>query len=185
MMSPTHIVAGPVLALPVTLLAPELAVDAALAAVCGGVFPDLDLLAGEHRKTLHFPVLAWVPTAPAVLGAVLAPSPWTVAAAWFLLAAAVHAVVDVFGGGYALKPWKGGSERGVYSHRDGRWLRPRRWVRYDGSPEDAAIAVALAVPGVVLYEEPVPTLVAGALVVAAVYVTLRKRLPPYLEPIVS
>lgn len=185
MMSPTHIVAGPVLAIPVLIFAPELAVVAAVAAICGGILPDLDLLAGEHRKTLHFPLLYWVPTVPAAVAAVLSPAPETVGAALFFLAAAIHSVVDVLGGGYELKPWEASSERGVYFHRGQRWLRPKRWIRYDGSPEDVGVAVFLAVPGLTWYEDPVPILVAGALVVALVYAALRKRLPPYLEPIVS
>ncbi|MGZ0746665.1 MULTISPECIES: metal-dependent hydrolase [unclassified Haloparvum] len=185
MMSPTHIVAGPVLAIPVLVFAPELAVVAAVAAICGGILPDLDLLAGEHRKTLHFPLLYWIPTVPAVVAAVLAPAPATVGAALFFLAAAIHSIVDVFGGGYALKPWEVRSKRGVYFHRGQRWLRPKRWIRYDGSPEDVGMAVLLAIPGLRWYADPVPTLVAGALVVAVVYAALRKRLPPYLEPIVN
>jgi hypothetical protein len=185
MMSPTHIVAGPVLAIPGLLFAPEHAVVAAGAAIGGGGLPDLDLLAGEHRKTLHFPFLYWVPTVPAIAAAVLVPGTVTIGAALFFLAAASHSVVDVLGGGYELEPWEARSDRGVYFHREQRWLRPKRWIRYDGAPEDVGIAVFLAVPGLTWYEEPVPTLVTGALVVAVVYATLRKRLPPYLEPIVG
>lgn len=185
MMSPTHIVAGPVLAIPVLILAPEFAVVAALAAICGGILPDLDLLIGEHRKTLHFPVRYWIPTAPALVGAVIVPGPLTIGAAMFFLSAAVHSVVDVFGGGYELKPWEARSDRGVYLHRGQRWLRPKRWIRYDGSPEDAGMTVLLAIPGLLWYDGPVRTAVAGALVVAVVYALLRKQLPQYLEPIVS
>lgn len=54
-MSPTHIAAGLALATPAALLAPELGTAAALGGIVGGVLPDLDLFAGRHRRTLHFP----------------------------------------------------------------------------------------------------------------------------------
>lgn len=52
MMSPTHTAMGILLALPLVVAAPELAAVGALAGIAGGAFPDLDLLVGEHRKTL-------------------------------------------------------------------------------------------------------------------------------------
>jgi len=96
MMLPTHALAGMVLALPVALAAPEYAGVVLLAGLLGGVLPDLDLYVA-HRKTLHYPVYYSVAGAGAVVTAVLIPTPTTVAAAVFLVAAAVHSVSDVFG----------------------------------------------------------------------------------------
>lgn len=185
MMAPTHVTAGPVLALPVLILAPELAVVAALSAAIGGLVPDLDVLVGEHRKTLHHPVGYWVPAIPAVLLASISPSVTTVAAAFLLVGAAVHSVLDWFGGDDGLEAWKQVSDRGVYLHQGQRWLRPKRWVRYDGSPEDVAFAFILAIPGLFLYTGVVRLVVGATLVVAVSYGLVRKRVPQYVKPIVK
>src|SRR6056297_545185 len=65
---------------------------------------------------------------------------------------ALHAASDALGGGLELKPWRATSERAVYDHFRGRWIRPRRWVRYDGAPEDLAFAGILA-GSLLLYAE--------------------------------
>ncbi len=99
MMATTHAAAGLLLAVPLTVVAPDLAPVAALAGVAGGVFPDLDLLVGVHRKSLHFPDYYWVGAVPALAAAVVVPGPAVVAVAYFFLSAAVHSVADAFGAG--------------------------------------------------------------------------------------
>ncbi|WP_224268125.1 metal-dependent hydrolase [Haloprofundus salinisoli] len=177
MMSPTHIAIGVVIAAPVTVFAPELAPLVALAAMAGGVFPDLDLFVGVHRKTLHFPVYYWGVVIPAAVLAVAAPSPVTIAAFFFFLSAAVHSVADWFCGGNELRPWEKTSEHAVFVHPLGRWLRPKRLVRWDGSPEDLLLTLLFSLPGLVLFEGPVRVLTAAVLVVAVVYAAVRKRVP--------
>lgn len=179
-MAPTHVAVGPILSLPLFALAPGLAEAGAVAGIAGGIFPDLDLLSGRHRKTLHFPVLYWVAAVPAVVLAAIAPGPATIAAALFLLAAAIHSVLDWFGGGNELEPWEATSTKGVYVHVTGRWLEPRRWIRYDGAPEDLALAAVLAVPGLAWYGTPVREFLLVALVVGVVYATIRRRIPGYV-----
>lgn len=173
----THAGAGLVLALPVVLLVPELAPVAGVAAFAGGVFPDLDMVVGEHRRTLHYPALSWVAAIPAAGLAVAEPGPATVAVALFVLAAALHAVSDAFDGGLADRPWEGTAERAVYYHLGGRWLRPRRWVRYDGAPEDLLLSAVLLLPGLFYFGEAVTALSVGGLAVATAYTAVRKRLP--------
>lgn len=174
-MGTTHALAGAFLGATIAVVAPEFAVVAALAAVAGSVAPDLDIYRG-HRRTLHYPVYGWVVAAPAVALAALAPSVPTVGAATFLVAAAGHAAMDVFGGGLELRPWEGGSDRAVYSHYHGRWLAPRRAIPYDGSPRDLGLAGAFAVLPAATLPEPVPAFVVAGLAVSAAYVALRKRL---------
>ena len=176
-MSTTHAAAGTLLASPLVALRPDLAPVAALAAMAGGVFPDLDVAVGIHRRTLHFPVYYWVPTLLAAAAAAVAPGPATVAALFFFLSAAVHSVSDVFGGGTDARPWEGKSDRAVYVHALGKWLPPRRYVRYDGAPEDLALVTALSVPGLLAFGPPVRTLLLAGIAVSVAYAAVRKRLP--------
>ena len=176
-MSTTHAAAGALLASPLAAVRPDLASVAALAALAGGVFPDLDVVVGTHRKTLHFPVYYWVPTLLGGVAALAAPGPVTVAACFFFLSAAVHSVSDVFGGGTDARPWEGNSDRAVYVHPLGRWLTPRRFVRYDGAPEDFVLVTALSVPGLLVFGPPVRMLLWAGVTVSLAYAVVRKRLP--------
>lgn len=180
-MATTHALAGVALA---ALVAPEQASVALPAGFVGGLFPDLDLYAG-HRKTLHFPVYYW----PLALGggvlAATATGPATVALACFLLAAALHSTMDALGGGLELRPWEGTSERAVYNHFAGRWHRPRRWVRYDGAPEDALLGALLAVPALLVAGTAMRWLVGGALCLSVAYVLVRRHVPVLTERLVG
>jgi hypothetical protein len=155
-----------------------------LAAAFGGLFPDLDLYAG-HRKTLHFPVYYSAGAVLAGAGAAVVPTSLTVAVALFLAAAALHSVMDAAGGGLELKPWLGTSDRAVYSHFHGRWVAPRRWVRYDGAPEDLVLAVWFAVPSILVLDGTLERVVWLALAVSVVYVLLRKPLVTIAERLVA
>lgn len=175
MMLTTHVLAGLALSLPVVVLAPELAPAAIIAGAIGGALPDFDMYAG-HRRTLHFPVYYSVLTVPALGLAVLAPNLLTVGLAIGIAAAAVHCLMDVFGGGLELRPWEGRSERAVYNHYSDSWVAPRRLIRYDGSPEDLLLAGSFAAPTLVLLDGPVLILVVLLLAVSFVYVVLRRWL---------
>jgi hypothetical protein len=176
MMLPTHAIAGMVLALPVAYARPEFAAVALVAGFVGGAMPDLDLYAG-HRKTLHYPVYGPPLAAAALLVAAWQPTAATVGVAVALAAAALHSLADVLGGGLELRPWEATSERAVYDHHRRRWLAPRRWVRYDGSPRDLLLAVALAAPLLVTLDAPLRVLVFATLAVAAGYTAVRRVLP--------
>lgn len=177
MMNTTHATMGVALASPLVVVAPELAPVAAIAGFAGGSFPDLDLLSGQHRQTLHFPVYYSGAAAVASTVALVVTTPATVAVSVFLLSAAIHCVTDAAGGGLELRPWEATDDRGVYVHPTGRWIRARRWIRYDGAPEDLLVAGVFSVPGLVLFGETVRTLTVVALAVSVVYVAVRKRLP--------
>jgi branched-subunit amino acid transport protein len=177
MMNTTHAAMGIALAAPLTEVAPEFAPVAALAAIVGGVFPDLDLLSGQHRRTLHFPIYYSVAGVVAGAVALLVPTTPTVVAAFFLLSAALHCVTDAIGGGLELRPWEATDDRGVYVHPAKRWIRPRRWVRYDGAPEDLLLASVFSIPGLVMFDGWVRTLTVVGLIISVVYVLVRKRLP--------
>ncbi len=182
MMLPTHALVGMALGLPLALFAPEFAPMALLGGALGGVFPDLDLYAG-HRRTLHYPTLYPIAVIPAVLLGILVPAPTTVALAVGLGGAAVHCRMDIYGSGLELRPWEETSERAVYDHVGGEWIRPRRFVAYDGSPGDVALASTVAIPLFVAVEGVFAAIVVGTVVIGVTYAALRRRLAE-LAPIV-
>ncbi|NHN48114.1 metal-dependent hydrolase [Halostella sp. JP-L12] len=175
MMLPTHAMVGLAVAAPLVVLAPDVVPAALVGALIGSVLPDLDLYAG-HRRTLHYPTGYSVAAVPAAAAAALLATPVAVAAAALLVGAALHCRMDRYGGGLELRPWEGTSDRGVYDHVRGRWLAPKRWVAYDGSPGDFLFALALGVPLLVVLDGPFRWVVAAALLVGGAYAALRRRL---------
>ncbi|MUW15322.1 metal-dependent hydrolase [Halorubrum sp. CBA1125] len=175
MMLPTHVLGGMLLAAPLAYAAPELAPVGFVAGFLGGLVPDLDMYVG-HRRTLHYPVYYSALAAVALPVALLAPSAATVGVAVFLIAAALHSVSDVYGGGLELRPWEGTSDRAVYDHYRGRWIAPRRVVRYDGAVEDLALSVGLSLPLLYLVDGTLRWIVLGAVAVAVAYTVLRRHL---------
>ncbi|MFC7069992.1 metal-dependent hydrolase [Halobaculum lipolyticum] len=181
----THALVGAVLALPAVVLAPQLAVPAALAGMLGGLLPDVDLFVGRHRRTLHFPVLGWALALPAVAAALVVPTAVTVPLATLTVSFAVHAGTDALGAGDEVRPWERTSREAVYDHLRGRWIGPRYLIRYDGAPEDAVATAVLAVPVVALYPAPLPALAGLCVALGAVYALVRRRLPPVVEEFVG
>lgn len=175
MMLPTHAMVGLAIAAPLSALAPDIAPAALAGALAGSVFPDLDLYSG-HRRTLHYPTVYALLAVPAVVLAAVSTLPVTVGLAAFLVGATVHCRMDRYGGGLELRPWEATSDRAVYDHVRGRWRRPKRWIRYDGSPGDLALLTILSLPLLVGLEGPFRVVTAAALVVGVAYVALRRRL---------
>jgi len=174
MMSTTHAAIGVCFAALTLPVAPEFAIPAAIGGIAGGFFPDFDVAVVAHRKTLHFPEHYWLAVLAAFPVAVAWPTDYTVGAAFFALAAAVHSVSDVFGGGLGARPWANDDPRGVYSHYRGEWIRPRRLIPYDGSPRDLFAAAVCSLPGLLLYDGFVRNASAAMLAVSAAYVAVRK-----------
>lgn len=179
MMATTHVFVSLALVAPVAVVVPELSLPLAVGAVLGGLAPDVDLLL-EHRRTFHFPVLGLAVTVPMVSIAVVVPSSPTVAVAAFVATAWLHAASDALGGSPEMDPWTDPTERAVYDHLRDRWIRPRRWIRYDGAPEDAALAVVLAVPALVVFDGWLTAVVLGGIVVSLGYALVRRRLVDWL-----
>lgn len=184
MMVLTHIAVGFLLAAPVAAAQPALGVPAAAGALVGGGAPDIDLLVGTHRRTLHYPVLGWVGAVPAVVIAAVTPTALTVFVGVGAAAAAVHSTSDVLGAGDELRPWERTTTAAVYDHHAGQWWRARYVIPYDGSPADLAVAAAAAAPALVVYDGVVRWLLAALLALGAVYSLLRRRLVPYFERVV-
>ena len=176
-MNPTHIGVGIAIATPMLVVAPEFAVVAAFGGMAGGLFPDLDLFVGSHRKSLHFPVYYWLPAIAASFATALFPISVTVFTVFFFVSAAIHSGMDWFGAGHEPRPWQRRSNQAVYLHPRKRWLEPRYVIRYDGAPEDVAIAVGLLVPGAFLFGSPVSEPAIATATIAVLYGVFRKRLP--------
>lgn len=179
----THIAVGMALSLPVAFVAPDLGVVAAVSGAVGGAVPDVDLLVGKHRRTLHFPVLSWPPAIAVGALAVVVASPAATAVAAVVVAAAVHSLSDTLGAGEELRPWERTNPNAVYDHLRGQWLRARYIVRYDGAPEDLALTVAFSTP-VAVWLDGLPRWIAvSAVAIGVPYALVRKRLPKQFEKI--
>jgi hypothetical protein len=183
MMLPTHALVGLAVGAPLLWLAPESATAALVGGLCGGIWPDLDLYVG-HRRTLHFPTGYALAAIPAVIVAAVVGSPPAVGLAGGLVAAAAHCQMDRFGGGLELRPWENTSERAVYDHVAGEWRPPKRWVRYDGAPEDVGLSLLVGLPLVVVVPPLFRRLVVATIIVAIGYGLLRRWLAS-LAPVVA
>jgi hypothetical protein len=175
MMGTTHAFVGLTMAAGVAIVAPEVAVPAAIGGLAGGIFPDLDLFM-DHRRTLHFPIYYWIAAVPAAGVALAAPTTLSVGVALFAISAAIHSASDVLGGGLERRPWVGTPDKGVYLHPTRRWVRPKQWIRYDGAPEDLVLASLLAVPGLLTYGGGIRAVVLASLAISAIYTVTIKRL---------
>lgn len=183
MMLPTHALVGLAIGAPLLWLAPESAPTALAGGLLGGIWPDLDLYAG-HRRTLHYPTGYSLAAIPAVLVAVVVTTPVPIGLAVAVIAAAAHCQMDRYGGGLELRPWENTSERAVYDHVAGRWHTPKRWVRYDGAPEDVGLSLLVGLSLVAVVPTTFRWLVVAALIVAIGYGLLRRWLAA-LAPVVA
>lgn len=174
-MAVTHALIGLFLAISALWIWPEMIFYAALGGFIGGIFPDLDL-AFNHRRTLHYPIIFSISSLISGAVVILAPSLVSVAVFYFFLSAAVHSLIDVFGGGLETRPWIPSDDRGVYSHTLGKWIKPKRWIRYDGSPEDLVLTITIAVPCYLFYTGLFQDLVVLTVLIGGIYTALRKKI---------
>ncbi|PSQ12849.1 hypothetical protein BRC99_04780 [Halobacteriales archaeon QS_7_69_60] len=145
MMTTTHALVGALVGAAVAPFAPATTPAMVTAGFAGGAAPDADLVA-THRRSTHFPV-AGTAAATGLAGvAVAVASPATTLLAVFAVAVAIHCLMDALAGGVERRPWEATSEEAVYNHVGGYWVRPRRWVRYAGAPEDLLLAAGAALP---------------------------------------
>ncbi|TQQ79706.1 metal-dependent hydrolase [Halonotius roseus] len=175
MMLPTHALVGLAIGAPLLWLAPESATAALIGGLCGGIWPDLDLYVG-HRRTLHYPTGYSLAAIPAVIVAAVVGSPLAIGLAVAVVAAAAHCRMDRYGGGLELRPWENTSERAVYDHVAGEWRAPKRWVRYDGAPEDVGLSLLVGLPLAAVVPQTFRWLVVVAIIVAIGYGLLRRWL---------
>ncbi len=179
-MTTTHALVGALVGASTALYAPELTPTAVAVGFVGGALPDADL-AGVHRRSLHFPVWGGAAALAVVGFAALVDTPTALLAAVFAVAAALHALMDVFGGGIEHRPWEATSDRGVYNHAGGYWVRPRRWIRYAGAPEDFGLAAGVALPVLFVTAGPIRDALLAAVLVSGLFALFRRRIPAITE----
>nr|EGQ40230.1 MAG: hypothetical protein J07AB56_09580 [Candidatus Nanosalinarum sp. J07AB56] len=140
--------------------------ESVLWGMAGGLLPDLDLLFGKHRRTLHFPWLYGLGSGAAQFLSALTGGSGLVAV--FLAAASVHSISDRFAGA-ELRSWDRDSWRdeAVYDHVRNKWMSPARLV-HGGSPRDLALCVSLGAALMFTGVAPVARGLTGALVVTGV-----------------
>jgi hypothetical protein len=109
----------------------------------GGLLPDIDMLF-VHRKTLHYPVVFSILTSILMLLYILTRSDILLIFTVLILAAAIHCLMDMLGGGKEMRPWRETDDRAVYNHIRQRWIEPLR-LFYDGSLPDLFISITSAV----------------------------------------
>lgn len=112
------------------------------AGMIGGLFPELDFLYGEHRRTLHLPFLYLLASVPVLIVATFYPVAGLMAL--MLVSAGAHSFMDIFAGA-ELRSWDRSEwqEGAVYDHIRKKWISPRR-IAYGGSINDNIIAFGSA-----------------------------------------
>lgn len=179
MMVTTHAFASLLVCAPLALLFPDQSASIAVLALVGGAFPDVDVVLGTHRRTLHFPLGYWC-LLPFAAGVSVVSGPVALGLVAFLLGAGLHSASDVLGGGLEDKPWEQTADRAVYCHASGAWLPPKFIIAYDGSKGDFLLTCLLAMSMVAYGDVPylLPVVLSGV-VFAAVYTIIRRRLPQF------
>lgn len=136
MMLPTHVMMGILLGTLLGTLAPEHATQILFASIIGSVLPDMDLFYGTHRKSLHYPILAWHGTVTLAVIHLVFHNVFTVVFLTLSFSFAIHCVADIFTSGLEPRPWERTDNRSVYNHVGNWWFTARYWVSYDGAPTD-------------------------------------------------
>lgn len=185
-MLPTHVLIGLVFTLPVILnfSSPPHNI-LILVAIIGSIFPDIDILFGRHRKTLHYPMIGLIGTILSGILVVVFTTTITIGLFVFMIAFTTHCLSDILGTGIEPYPWKHNVDEAVYNHISNEWIDGRRIFAYDGSPRDLGIyflccSIILAFFRNII--EPYLLLIAILSVVAVGY-TLTRRIMPMLNRI--
>lgn len=184
-MLPSHLAIGVLLCSPFYIYAPsEIQSIVLITIVVGSVSPDVDMLVGQHRKTTHYPEIS---TIVALGCTVLIPADILFyIPATFTTAFALHAWIDIFGGGLEDKPWEKTSTQAVYRHLSNKWEAPRHYTGHDGSYRDL-IATLLATVAIytIITENWFTAILLINLTIAILYTIVRKRLPALRDKILS
>lgn len=175
-MLPTHIVIGLVGFLPLLYMYPLYSTPIIVGVIIGSAFPDLDLLVGKHRKTLHYPVLGVLFSTISLVVFLVSSNSITSFCFALFTSIFIHSFLDIIGGSLEDEPWERNRNIVVYNHIKGTWFNAKRWIPYDGSPYDLLLFCILT--GVLLIKRSyIDNLlyIIGILSFIAVFYTLFRR----------
>lgn len=178
MMVFTHLLLGVLLGVVAGEAASSLTPALVLAGAIGGALPDLDMLL-VHRKSLHYPIGYPAVAAVAAIAYLLTLDPLVLLVAVGAAAAALHALMDVLGGGKEMRPWEETDDRAVHNHVSGRWIAPRR-VFYDGSVPDLAISTVAGIAALWILPSSYTVPLLAVLGAAVVYALARRAITRWI-----
>lgn len=187
MMLPTHIMTGLVVILPLFYVYPTYSNAIFFAGLVGFSLPDLDILIGSHRKTLHYPVLYLPVALVAIFLVINLVNIWTIITFTVSLGCFVHSFSDIIAGSLEDEPWEAEKDKVVYNHIRKEWFSAKRWIPYDGSRTDVIVMITSSLVFVALYPLEMKklflTIMFGLLLIGIIYSVLRKTLfsPVYME----
>lgn len=144
MMLPTHILVSILFMLPLITLFPEYTHIIIYSSIIGGIFPDLDMLIGQHRKTLHNISLYILILLGSIPIYIIYP-PLGIILFIVSIVASIHMGFDVLSGGLERKPWLKTSNKAIYNHLTDEWIPPKHTFDYDGSYKDLSFAILLSI----------------------------------------
>lgn len=183
-MLPTHVVFGLLLVTPVVFFF-DLPAGVLYGTVIGSILPDLDLLVGVHRRTLHFPIYSLGIAVVAVILTILYPITELFVLCGVILGFTFHSGSDVFGSGLEVHPWERTSDKAVYNHYTSSWEKPLHYLSYDGSPTDLlALVVGSSILWITWVELDYTPYIRELLVVSVgigILYTISRRLLPRLD----
>lgn len=179
MMLPTHIVLTLLLSICFTVLHPEQTTKIFYVSILAGVFPDLDTLFGQHRKTLHNIQVYSIMMAVVLFCYIIFQTVELFLLLLFFVGCCFHYLTDIISSGLEKEPWNKTSERSVYNHYTHSWMTPKYIISYDGSIEDFVIyAISTLIIIYFYYQISYIEYIVFILTVAAIiYTAIRKKLP--------
>lgn len=145
MMFTTHILVGAVLGYALSFIIAIDIISLVLAGMIGGLLPELDFLAGKHRRTLHYPFTYFIAGLVASFIFMISGVNAILLLSVSLVSAGLHSFMDIFAGA-ELRSWdpEEWKDTAVYDHLRQRWIRPRR-LAYGGSLRDLMVSLSCAV----------------------------------------
>lgn len=148
--------------------------------VFGNIFPDLDSIILDHRKSLHlvsiYPILGFVFLIFSYYQFEL------FFISFFFFSCFIHCICDLLGSGVGIRPWENDENKGVYDHFQRSWIKSSN-ILYDGSPKDFSILLVGTITFIAIFS--LNTFLFYLIIVnfslGLFYSIIRKKYPKYIE----
>lgn len=198
MMLPTHILVSlcfSLLFIYINPVNPVYATELLIAAIIGGIIPDLDMFIGQHRKTLHNIPLYIGLILLSLIGVINTYITEILNEYIFIigliigLGAIGHILSDILGSGLEKKPWEKTSNHCVYNHFTKSWIAPTHIFGHDGSIRDLSLLLILST--IIIFIQPsqlipfIHIIIYISIFIGFSYTVIRKKLPQLEEKLVK